>query len=176
MLKTFCNNPRNIFNTLYYTFQFHRLLTFSLKRSLSSYHCTVLRTPKAFNTIIQSNCKSSLAVCTWTVFPYIAKISAIIGLVSFPTASTIMSLSSTVSSFYIVSFPKFIYLVIFAAFVADLAARFFFVLSAFLSFASPIPCIKFRIVSSMTNLGPDKYHLPASPHHFPRRRLILGQQ
>ena len=49
MLNAFCNIPRKIFNTLYYTFQFHCLLTFTLKHYSSSYQHTVLEKPRGIH-------------------------------------------------------------------------------------------------------------------------------
>ena len=70
MLNNFCNIPRNIFNKIYYTFKFHRLLSFTLKHSSSSYHCTVLEDPQG----VQRNYKiqpQSLFVCLHSDIIYV---------------------------------------------------------------------------------------------------------
>ena len=112
-----------------------------------------LRTPDAFNATIQSNRKISLGVCTLTVFPHITKISVILGLVIFPAASNILLFYSIASSSYEVAFPKVVCLAIYDAFITALAAQFFSLLSAFLSFKSLIPHITFSAVSPVTPHG-----------------------
>ena len=151
-LNIFCNIPRK--NLIHYIIHFIFIAFWILLSNATHTHTTsqLLRTPDAFKTTIQSNQKIYLYVCTLIVFLYTIKISAILGLVSFPKASTLVSLSYIASNFSTVAFPKVICLEISYAFVADLAARFFYVIYAFLYFASLIPHITFSIVSQVTPL------------------------
>ena len=85
-----------------------------------------------------------------TAFLYITKISAILGLVRFTTASTLFVVIPNRLEFLHSSFPQ-------GRLIGDIChlccfycARFFSIISAFLSFASLIPRITFSTVSPLT--------------------------